>query len=70
MDALMLDGNAVAGLLQEVFAVEMTTAVGTCNKSSKVGCEKLQKVTAAFQNASIPVTLCPIISVWISCVPS
>ena len=30
MDASMLDGNAVAGLLQEVFAVEMTTAVGTC----------------------------------------
>jgi hypothetical protein len=27
----MLDGNAVAGLLQEVFAVEMTTAIGTCN---------------------------------------
>ena len=31
MDSLMLDGNAVAGLLQEVFAVEMTTAIGTCN---------------------------------------
>jgi Zn finger protein HypA/HybF involved in hydrogenase expression len=31
MDALMLDGNAVAGVLQEVFAVEMTTAIGTCN---------------------------------------
>ena len=31
MDALMLDGNAVAGLLQEVFAVEMTTAIETCN---------------------------------------
>jgi len=30
MDELMLDGNAVAGLLQEVFAVEMTTAIGTC----------------------------------------
>ena len=30
MDPLMLDGNAVAGLLQEVFAVEMTTAIGTC----------------------------------------
>ena len=30
MDPLMLDGNAVAGLLQEVFAVEMTTANGTC----------------------------------------
>jgi Zn finger protein HypA/HybF involved in hydrogenase expression len=32
MDVLMLDGNAVAGLLQEVFAVEMTTATGTCNQ--------------------------------------
>jgi hypothetical protein len=31
MDEGMLDGNAVAGVLQEVFAVEMTTAVGTCN---------------------------------------
>jgi hypothetical protein len=30
MDALMVDGNAVAGLLQEVFAVEATTIVGTC----------------------------------------
>jgi hypothetical protein len=30
MDALMLDGNAVAGLLQEVFAAEMTTAIETC----------------------------------------
>jgi Family of unknown function (DUF6510) len=30
MDARMVDGNAIAGLLQEVFAVEMTTAVGTC----------------------------------------
>ncbi|MDX6660164.1 MAG: hypothetical protein QOJ55_986, partial [Solirubrobacteraceae bacterium] len=27
---LRLDGNAIAGLLQEVFAVEMTVAVGTC----------------------------------------
>ncbi len=31
MDPLTLDGNSVAGLLQEVFAAEMTTAVGTCN---------------------------------------
>jgi hypothetical protein len=30
MGELMLDGNAIAGLLQEVFAVEMTTAIGTC----------------------------------------
>ena len=25
-----LDGNAIGGLLQEIFALEMTTAVGTC----------------------------------------
>ena len=25
-----LDGNAIGGLLQEVFGTEMTTAVGTC----------------------------------------
>ncbi len=30
MDPFMLDGNAVAGLLHEVFLVEMTTAIGTC----------------------------------------
>jgi hypothetical protein len=30
MDALTLDGNAVAGLLLEVFGTEMTTAHGTC----------------------------------------
>ena len=37
MDELMLDGNAVAGLLQEVFAVEMTTAVGTCASCGAAG---------------------------------
>ena len=26
----MLDGNAVAGLLHDVFGTEMTTATGTC----------------------------------------
>jgi Family of unknown function (DUF6510) len=31
VDRLMLDGNAVAGLLQEVFTVDMTTALETCN---------------------------------------
>ena len=31
MDDLMLDGNAVAGLLRELFAVEMTTTLGTCD---------------------------------------
>jgi hypothetical protein len=31
MEALRLDGNAVAGLMSEVFAREVTTAVGTCD---------------------------------------
>ena len=31
MDANLLDGNAIAGLLHEVFAKEMTNAVGTCD---------------------------------------
>jgi hypothetical protein len=41
MDELMLDGNAIAGLLQEVFAVEMTTAIGTCK-----GCGAVEAVGA------------------------
>ena len=55
MDALMLDGNAVAGLLQEVFAVEMTTAIGTCN-----GCGTAEPVGAlhVFRAAGI-VMRCP-----------
>jgi hypothetical protein len=37
MDELTLDGNAVAGLLQEVFAVEMTTAIGICARCGAAG---------------------------------
>jgi Zn finger protein HypA/HybF involved in hydrogenase expression len=37
MDELMLDGNAIAGLLQELFAVEMTTAIGTCDDCGAAG---------------------------------
>ena len=37
MDETMLDGNAVAGLLQEVFAVEMTDAIGTCAHCGTAG---------------------------------
>jgi Zn finger protein HypA/HybF involved in hydrogenase expression len=33
----MLDGNAVAGLLRDVFAVEMTTAVGICSDCGSPG---------------------------------
>jgi len=37
MGELMLDGNAIAGLLREVFAVEMTTAIGTCGGCGAAG---------------------------------
>jgi hypothetical protein len=36
MEELTLDGNAAAGLLQEVFAVEVTTAVETCDGCGQV----------------------------------
>ena len=32
MDELMVDGNAVAGMLGQVFTAEMTTATMTCGK--------------------------------------
>jgi hypothetical protein len=32
-----LDGNAAAGVLRQIFAVEMTTAIGTCGNCGKVG---------------------------------
>jgi uncharacterized Zn finger protein len=55
MDALMLDGNAVAGLLHEVFAVEMTTALETCD-----GCGATEPVGAVHVYRSAGVVLrCP-----------
>jgi len=55
MDELMLDGNAVAGDLREVFALEMTTAIGTCR-----GCGASEPVgtTRAFRGAGV-VLRCP-----------
>lgn len=46
MDRLMLDGNAVAGLLQEVFAADMTSAIGsctTCGATEPVGAAHLYR---------------------------
>ena len=37
MSDLMLDGNAAAGVLQEIFAAEMTTAVGVCDSCGAAG---------------------------------
>ena len=55
MDSLMLDGNAVAGLLQEVFAVEMTTATGTC---AACGASEAVGALHVFRGAGI-VMRCP-----------
>ena len=55
MDELMLDGNAVAGVLQEVFAVEMTTAVGMCGSC---GATEQVGATRVFRGAGI-VLRCP-----------
>ena len=41
MDELVLDGNAVAGLLAEVFGIDSTTARGTCD-----GCGAVEQVGA------------------------
>ena len=40
-EALKLDGNAAAGILQEIFAFEITTASGTCD-----GCGSVDAVGA------------------------
>ena len=52
MDELRLDGNAAAGILREVFASEMTTAVGTCG-----GCGADGAVGAAHVYVSAGVVL-------------
>ena len=50
MDELMLDGNAVAGMLQEVFAVEVTTAIGMCGSC---GAREAIGATHVFRGAGI-----------------
>ena len=55
MDTLMLDGNAVAGLLQEVFTVEITSAIGTCDSCGQSGAVGALHV---FQGAGV-VLRCP-----------
>jgi hypothetical protein len=54
-ERLRLDGNAAAGLLQEVFAVEVTTLVGTC-----AGCGATDAVGAVHVYRAAGVVLrCP-----------
>jgi uncharacterized Zn finger protein len=55
MDSLMVDGNAVAGLLHDVFGTEMTEATGTC-----ANCGAIAQVGAVhvFRSAGV-VLRCP-----------
>jgi Family of unknown function (DUF6510) len=55
MDPHMLDGNAVAGLLQEIFGTEMTTALGTC---AACGAEAPVGAVHVFRGAGV-VLRCP-----------
>ena len=53
---MSLDGNAAAGILRQVFAVEMTEAIGTC-----AGCGKAVAVGAVVVHDRAPGTVlrCP-----------
>jgi Zn finger protein HypA/HybF involved in hydrogenase expression len=53
---LKLDGNAIAGLLREIFTMEMTTAESTC-----AGCGKVNAVGSVdvYLNAPGAVVRCP-----------
>jgi len=53
---LKLDGNAIAGLLREIFTVEMTTAETTC-----AGCHKVHAIgrVDVYVNAPGAVVRCP-----------
>jgi Family of unknown function (DUF6510) len=51
-----LDGNAIGGLLLEVFGVEMTTATGTCDSCGAVG---LVAELMVYRQAPGTVVRCP-----------
>jgi hypothetical protein len=51
-----LDGNAIGGLLLEVFGVEMTTATGTCGSCGAAG---LVAELMVYRQAPGTVVRCP-----------
>jgi len=55
MNDTMLDGNAIASLLSEVFAADMTTAIGTCDRC---GAREAIGAAHAYQGAGV-VLRCP-----------
>jgi Zn finger protein HypA/HybF involved in hydrogenase expression len=56
MQDMKLDGNAIGGLLREIFAMEMTTAVGTCAHCGAVN--EVARV-AVYVHAPGTVVRCP-----------
>jgi uncharacterized protein DUF6510 len=65
MEELRLDGNAAAGILSEVFAVEMTSAIETC-----AGCGAANAVGATLLYAHAPgmVLRCPSCGAMLMCI--
>jgi len=55
--ALMLDGNAIGGLLNEIFSTEMTTSLAQCNHCGVRG--ELGSLRA-FMHGSDAVLRCPV----------
>ena len=55
-NALMLDGNATAGMLQEAFAFEVTMAVGVCDGC---GAGRAMGAVTAWTQAPGVVLRCP-----------
>jgi Family of unknown function (DUF6510) len=62
---LRLDGNAAAGLLQEVFAAEMTTAMCTC---ASCGADNVLGATHLYLQAPGAVLRCPSCTAVVMCV--
>jgi uncharacterized Zn finger protein len=52
-----LDGNAIAGLLQDVFSSEMTTAAGTC---ATCGSARILAELVVYLQAPGTVVRCPV----------
>ena len=64
-DDRRLDGNAAAGLLSEVFAVEMTVAIETC---ASCGTAKPIGATHVYADAPGVVLRCPACEAMLICI--
>ncbi len=62
---LRLDGNAAAGLLSEMFAADMTTAVGTC---ATCGATNVLAMAQLYMHAPGTVLRCPSCTAVLMCV--